>query len=179
MRAIYARSLDNAMAVGGKLPWHVPTDLLWFRAVTLGQTIVLGKNTFMALQDADITLDKRRIIIASRNPDQIDYKHERFSDVEVLSMRAILKDHPNAFVAGGPQLLYAFRHHLFTVHETTVKMVVGNPPGVYVSRLPPTWGFRNTVRPEWREPKQTKKDSHRITFRKYQSLTETSVIDTV
>lgn len=41
-------AFDDNMGIGyqGKLPWHLPEDLKWFRSVTMGQTIIMGRKTF-------------------------------------------------------------------------------------------------------------------------------------
>jgi dihydrofolate reductase len=52
MRIIYPWSAIAAMGpnrgIGhkGKLPWNLPDELKWFRQKTLGQTIVMGRNTW-------------------------------------------------------------------------------------------------------------------------------------
>ena len=46
MRLVVAVSKNNVIGRDNKLPWHVPSDLAWFKLVTSGKTIAMGKNTF-------------------------------------------------------------------------------------------------------------------------------------
>ena len=51
---------DNAM------PWHLPEDLRYFKATTLGKPIVMGRKTFDSLGRP---LPSRTNIVVSRQPD--------------------------------------------------------------------------------------------------------------
>lgn len=45
-RAIAARARNGIIGREGKLPWHIPGDLKFFREATLGGTIIMGRKTF-------------------------------------------------------------------------------------------------------------------------------------
>lgn len=44
-------ALDDNGAIGldGTLPWHDPEDLQWFKAMTMGKTLVCGHRTYQTL----------------------------------------------------------------------------------------------------------------------------------
>jgi dihydrofolate reductase len=48
------------------LPWHLPEDLRYFKRVTLGKPIVMGRRTFESIGRA---LPGRTNIVISRNPE--------------------------------------------------------------------------------------------------------------
>lgn len=48
----------------GKIPWKVPEDLAFFRALTLGTTVVMGRKTFESLGKP---LSGRRNLVVSSN----------------------------------------------------------------------------------------------------------------
>ena len=50
---------DNA------LPWHIPEDLRWFKQVTSGKTVVMGRKTF---QSIGRPLPNRLNIVITRDP---------------------------------------------------------------------------------------------------------------
>ena len=50
---------DNA------LPWHIPEDLRWFKQVTSGKTVVMGRKTF---QSIGRPLPNRLNIVVTRAP---------------------------------------------------------------------------------------------------------------
>jgi dihydrofolate reductase len=50
MKAIMAMSENRCIGKNGGLPWpSIPNDFKWFKEFTVGNTIVVGKNTFDTL----------------------------------------------------------------------------------------------------------------------------------
>jgi dihydrofolate reductase len=49
MKAIMAMSENRCIGKENKIPWYVPNDFKWFKEFTVGNTIVVGKNTFDTL----------------------------------------------------------------------------------------------------------------------------------
>lgn len=46
MIAIAAMSRNRVIGVEGKLPWHLPEDLKFFKRTTLGHVILMGRKTY-------------------------------------------------------------------------------------------------------------------------------------
>jgi dihydrofolate reductase len=49
MIAIAAMSSDRVIGANGKIPWHIPEDLKFFKRTTLGHIVVMGRKTFESL----------------------------------------------------------------------------------------------------------------------------------
>lgn len=49
LRAIWAQSHNRIIGKAGGLPWLVPEDLAYFRRVTLGDTVIMGRATWESL----------------------------------------------------------------------------------------------------------------------------------
>jgi dihydrofolate reductase len=49
LKAIAAMTPDRVIGAGGKIPWHAPEDLKFFKRMTLGHIIVMGRRTFESL----------------------------------------------------------------------------------------------------------------------------------
>jgi dihydrofolate reductase len=47
--AIAAMSLNRVIGNGSKIPWHLPEDFKWFKQVTMGQVLVMGRKTFESI----------------------------------------------------------------------------------------------------------------------------------
>ena len=43
---IVATSQNNVIGLDNQLPWHLPEDLQYFKAVTMGKPILMGRKTF-------------------------------------------------------------------------------------------------------------------------------------
>jgi dihydrofolate reductase len=56
---------NGAIGRGGNLPWHLSTDLRYFRKVTLGKPIIMGRRTFESFSRP---LDGRLNIVLTRKP---------------------------------------------------------------------------------------------------------------
>ena len=42
-------SLNRVIGNGNKIPWHLPEDFKWFKQVTMGQVLVMGRKTFESI----------------------------------------------------------------------------------------------------------------------------------
>jgi len=47
--AIAAMASNRVIGVDGKLPWHLPEDLKFFKRTTLGQPVLMGRKTFESI----------------------------------------------------------------------------------------------------------------------------------
>src|SRR5690349_23354365 len=48
-KAIAAMSLNRVIGAGNRIPWHLPDDFKWFKQMTTGQVIVMGRKTFESI----------------------------------------------------------------------------------------------------------------------------------
>ena len=46
---IVATAHNNAIGRGNELPWHLPQDLKYFKSVTLGKPVIMGRKTFESI----------------------------------------------------------------------------------------------------------------------------------
>jgi dihydrofolate reductase len=95
--AIVAVAKNLAIGRGGKLPWHYPADLKFFRQTTTGNAIVMGHTTYESIGRA---LPNRVNIVLSRtkNVDNADVKVMRSVD-EVLEFARTFDG--DVFIIGG------------------------------------------------------------------------------
>ena len=56
---------DRVIGRAGTLPWHLPEDLAFFKRVTSGHPVVMGRKTFESIGRP---LPKRRNIVLTRDP---------------------------------------------------------------------------------------------------------------
>lgn len=62
---IWAMSRDRTIGRGNALPWHLPEDLKYFKRVTLGKPIIMGRKTWESIGRP---LPGRSNIVISRDP---------------------------------------------------------------------------------------------------------------
>lgn len=63
---VYAISQNGVIGKNGGLPWHIPSDLKWFKAVTMGKPVIMGRKTWDSLPRKP--LPGRLNIVLSRKP---------------------------------------------------------------------------------------------------------------
>lgn len=50
MELIVAFANNGIIGNGGKIPWHIPEDLMRFKQMTLGNVIVMGRKHLRVFQ---------------------------------------------------------------------------------------------------------------------------------
>jgi dihydrofolate reductase len=90
---IVAMDKNGLIGKDGKLPWHLPSDLQFFRTATLGRIVVMGSKTAASIGRP---LPNRTSIILSRS------SGISIQDIVDLSKRQ------DVFIIGGSQIYEAF-----------------------------------------------------------------------
>lgn len=102
---IVAIAKNFAIGKDGKLPWHYPADLKFFKETTTGHTVVMGWNTWESIGKP---LPNRLNIILSRKG-KIE---ERAEVIVVPSKQGVLKlaetQGGDTFIIGGSQTYETF-----------------------------------------------------------------------
>jgi len=63
--AIVAISKNNAIGRENQIPWYLPADLKYFKNVTLGHHVIMGRKTFESIGRP---LPKRTNVVLTRDP---------------------------------------------------------------------------------------------------------------
>lgn len=63
---IVAMARNHVIGKDNTMPWHLPEDLRYFKRITLGKPVIMGRNTYESIGKP---LVQRPNIIISRNPD--------------------------------------------------------------------------------------------------------------
>jgi dihydrofolate reductase len=67
-KAIAAMSLNRVIGASNQIPWHLPEDFKWFKQMTSGNVVVMGRKTFDSLGKP---LPNRINIVLSRHPGRL------------------------------------------------------------------------------------------------------------
>ncbi len=63
---VVAMSQNRVIGHQNQMPWHLPNELKYFKRVTMGKPVIMGRNTFESIGKP---LPGRPNIVVSRNPD--------------------------------------------------------------------------------------------------------------
>jgi dihydrofolate reductase len=101
---IVAIAENNAIGKDNKLLWHIPADMKYFRQITTGHTVVMGKSTFLSLPGGPLK-GRRNIVITDNVNDRFEGCETVFSIEEAISQ---CDDDKESFVIGGASVYRQF-----------------------------------------------------------------------
>ncbi len=93
---IVATADDNVIGKDNDMPWHLPADLAYFKKVTLGKPVIMGRKTYESIGRP---LPGRRNIVISRDE---NYQKEGIDTVtSVEQALALVQNVEEIMVIGG------------------------------------------------------------------------------
>lgn len=129
MRAIVACDANGLIGLDGALPWHLPSELRHFRALTYGHAVVMGRLTFESLHAP--LVGRRSVVVASRTIAGV---------VTARSLdEAMALAGDDAFAIGGARLFAEALPRCERVYLTRVHASVPVPDGAVATYLPRGW----------------------------------------
>jgi dihydrofolate reductase len=113
---IVAIAENNAIGKNNELLWSIPEDMKWFKQITTGHTIIMGRRTFLSLPKG--ALPNRRNIVIS------DVAGESFKNCEMVSSiedaMAACDEKDESFIIGGGMVYRQFLPHARKLYITRV-----------------------------------------------------------
>lgn len=103
-----------------KMPWHLPEDLKFFKKMTVGQTVVMGANTFDSI--GKLLPQRRNIVITRSASKAFNFRHVSGVDDVYNSLQDVmLQELPGFFIIGGGQIYAeALTHKPDVIYATIV-----------------------------------------------------------
>ncbi len=102
--AIVAVSQNGVIGKDNDLPWHLPTDMKYFKRTTLGHHVIMGRKNFLAMGRP---LPGRTNVVITRNPTFTANGCLVVHSVEEALQRAERNGEEEAFVIGGGEIYAA------------------------------------------------------------------------
>lgn len=116
MIAVAAMATNRVIGAGGKIPWHLPEDLRWFKELTMGGTLLMGRVTYDSIGKA---LPGRTTIVLSRREGLNIPGVQVIRDLSGLQHAEI---HGEVFVVGGAEVYRVALPYCRDLYLTEVKM---------------------------------------------------------
>jgi dihydrofolate reductase len=116
---IVSMSRNNVIGKDGKLPWHIPEDLKWFKRKTLGHAVIMGRKTYESI---GMVLPDRKNIIISRSTTFRVQGAKIFNSIENALNELNERREEEVFIIGGAKifkasLAYTDRIYLTLIHR--------------------------------------------------------------
>ncbi len=136
LSAIVATDRNGVIGKNGDIPWYLPADLKFFKSVTLGHPVIMGRKTF---QSIGRPLPKRTNIILTRDAfftaSGVVVTH---SLREALNHSAVLNS-PRSFIIGGGELYRQSLPLVSTVYLTKVDAGIQGGDAFFPALDPEEW----------------------------------------
>ena len=101
---IVAVSENNVIGKDNKLPWHLPSDMKYFKNKTWAMPVVMGRKTFEALGKP---LDGRTNFVITRKTDWKPAGVEIVHSIDQAIVEATKLDAKEIFIIGGAEIFTA------------------------------------------------------------------------
>ena len=118
---IVAVSENNAIGKNNQLLWRIPGDLKRFKKLTTGNTVIMGKNTFLSLPNGPLP-NRKNVVISDNKEDAFDCCIMAYTIKEALR-----KCDPDEriFIIGGGMiykqfLKFANRLYITKIHKSYI-----------------------------------------------------------
>lgn len=117
---VVAMSRNRVIGKAGKMPWNIPEDLQYFKALTTGHTVIMGRKTFESIGRP---LPNRLNVVLTQ-----DENYEAKGCHIVHSIEEIMEKYYNEeeelFIIGGSTLYSAFMSYATKIYMTLIEAEV-------------------------------------------------------
>ena len=90
-------SLNRVIGRGHEIPWHLPEDFKWFKQMTMGHVLVMGRKTYESIGRP---LPGRETIVLSRS----GFSRPEVRTLTDLSAIDLARDSREIFICGGAEV---------------------------------------------------------------------------
>lgn len=123
---IAAVAANGCIGIDNKLPWYLPEDLKYFKAVTSGKPVIMGRTTFESLGRP---LPNRTNIVITRNaafaaPEGVRIVHSLDEAIALAESVAFINGNDEIIIMGGGQIYAEALPRVDRMYLTEVKKTV-------------------------------------------------------
>jgi|SRR5262249_4713731 len=116
MKAIVAMTRNRVIGKNNKIPWRLPGEQKWFKAITMGHVVLMGRKTFESIGGP---LPGRHNIVVTRSGDIEGVEIAR--ELEEFDPSPYEAQGKELFVIGGAEIYRALLPRCRMIYLTMVK----------------------------------------------------------
>ena len=118
---IVAKAKNNIIGKDNDIPWYLPADLKYFKKITTGHHIIMGRKCFQSIGKP---LPKRTNVIVTRNPFFLVSNCYIANSVEEALQIAHDNGEEEAMIIGGGQIYELTKHLWDRMYITEVDLEI-------------------------------------------------------
>lgn len=160
--AIVAVSKDGVIGRDNQIPWYLPDDLKYFKKVTMGHPVIMGRKSFISIGRP---LPKRTNIIVTRDPFFIVSGCIVVNTLEEAMEWALKEGEDEIFILGGGEIFEQSMPFWDRLYLTEVDLLVPDGDVFFPPIDPEEWQL---LREEHHEPDA--KNEHAYIFKVYDRI---------
>ena len=149
---VLARAENGVIGNAGKLPWHISADLQYFKRLTVGKPVIMGRKTYESIGKA---LPRRTNIVVTRDlrwqADGVLVAHDLPSAMAMAYEDAHRTGADEVMVIGGADIYRQALSQAHRIYLTEVHCAVAGDTTLALA-LPPGWQETSRVRHEPQTP---------------------------
>lgn len=120
MNAIVAVDRNWGIGKDGKLLFHIPEDMKFFKEITTGKIVVMGRKTLDSLPEGKPLKNRINLVITRNKNDCKFYDNTLYGDINEIKDIIETYDTNNIFIIGGESIYKQFINECDTVYVTRV-----------------------------------------------------------
>jgi dihydrofolate reductase len=117
---IVCKDRKNAIGKNNELPWHLPKDLAYFKRITEGHIVVMGRNTYESIGKP---LPNRINVVLSKTMKETD-NIVVTDDIDKVLKTAKESQFLDTFIIGGSSIYEQFLPYADRLYITNVHTVI-------------------------------------------------------
>jgi dihydrofolate reductase len=144
---VVAMASNRAIGKDGDLPWRLSDDLKWFKQVTLGKPVIMGRKTFQSIGKA---LPGRDNIVITRNAafsaENITVARDLEDAISIAEAFAIAREVSEICIIGGGQIYEQVLPLAATLYLTQVAAEVADADAFFPALTMENWSVEEKAR---------------------------------
>lgn len=120
LSCIFACDESYGIGKNNELPWSIPDDLKYFKEITKGATVIMGRKTYDSLPNSVKPLPDRQNIVLTNNQNLISSNNKLYRSF--LDIEDFIKSNKNdnVFIIGGSELYKKFNDFYDSIFVTQI-----------------------------------------------------------
>lgn len=125
LQMVVAYSRNRAIGKDNKLLWHLTEDMKFFKELTSGACVVMGKNTYMSLPPKFRPLPNRLNIVLTKSKDIVEQENLKIvSSIDLLLEYIETQAIETIYIIGGAQIYKQLLPYTSIIYATEVEVEI-------------------------------------------------------